>query len=246
VSKLSFLTQAARSLNVKRQAVSAAATRYAQIQPTRKKKNMNMPVNSITKSRPHPMLIIASAAVVVFSVTATAAVLGWIPSSIGGTAPTDAVTAPPVAAAAPGQHVAMKAPALRIAAAPVTHTQSNTGRVHHAAAACWNCGVVESMREVTSSGDGSGLGAAGGAVVGGLLGNQVGGGHGRDAMTVVGVIGGAFAGNQIEKQVKTTHSYQTTVRMSDGSRRSMAQATEPAWRNGDHVKIVDGVVTLVG
>jgi outer membrane lipoprotein SlyB len=102
------------------------------------------------------------------------------------------------------------------------------------------------MDEITSNGDGSGLGAAGGAVVGGLLGNQVGGGHGRDAMTVVGAIGGALAGNQIERQVKTTHSYQTTVRMADGSRRAMAQATRPEWRSGDHVKIVDGVVTLVG
>jgi outer membrane lipoprotein SlyB len=209
---------------------------------------MNMPVNSISKSRAHPMLIIASTAVVIFSVVATAAVLGWVPNSFGGTAPTDAVAvASPVTAGTPAQHVALKAPPLRMAAAPVTHRQANRERMHHEATlACWNCGVVESMREVTSGGDGSGLGAAGGAVVGGLLGNQVGGGHGRDAMTVVGAIGGALAGNQIEKQVKTTHSYQTTVRMSDGSSRAMAQATEPVWRNGDHVKIVDGVVTLAG
>jgi outer membrane lipoprotein SlyB len=207
---------------------------------------MNMPVNSIAKRRAHPMLIIASTTVVLFSVTATAAVLGWIPSSIGGTPPSDAVAVGPVSAAAPVPHLAAKAPALRMAAAPVMHSHPHTERVHHAAAACFNCGVVESIREVTSRGDGSGLGAAGGAVVGGLLGNQVGGGHGRDAMTVVGVIGGALAGNQIEKQVKTTHSYQTTVRMADGSSRAVAQATQPEWRNGDRVKIVDGVVTLAG
>lgn len=211
------------------------------IQPHQKEKKMNMPVNSISKSRTHPMLIIASTAVVLFSVVATAAVLGWVPSSFGGTAPAGAVAAAsPVTAAA-------QAPALRMGAAPVTHRQQHRERMHHdATLACWNCGVVESMREVTSGGDGSGLGAAGGAVVGGLLGNQVGGGHGRDAMTVVGAIGGALAGNQIERQVKTTHSYQTTVRMSDGSSRAMAQSTQPVWRDGDHVKIVDGVVTLVG
>jgi outer membrane lipoprotein SlyB len=201
---------------------------------------MNTSTNTITARRAHPMLIIASSAVVLFAVTGTAAMLGWIPSSFGGTAHPDAVTATTV------QQASTKAPALRVAAAPVAHHQASPSREPREAAACWNCGVVESMHEVTSNASGSGLGAAGGAVVGGLLGNQVGGGHGRDAMTVVGAIGGALAGNQIEKQVRTNHSYQTTVRMSDGSRRATEQATQPEWRNGDHVKVTDGVVTLAG
>jgi outer membrane lipoprotein SlyB len=111
---------------------------------------------------------------------------------------------------------------------------------------CQNCGTVESIREVTTRGDSNGLGAAGGAVVGGLLGNQVGGGRGREAMTVVGAIGGAFAGNQIQKQANASRSYETTVHMNDGSRRTIAQSTQPDWRDGDHVKIVDGVVRMNG
>lgn len=111
---------------------------------------------------------------------------------------------------------------------------------------CQNCGVVESVREIAVRGNGSGLGAAGGAVVGGLLGNQVGGGHGKQAMTVVGAIGGALAGNQIEKQARATRSYETTVRMDSGSSRTMTQATQPTWYDGDHVKIVDGVVRMNG
>jgi uncharacterized protein YcfJ len=82
--------------------------------------------------------------------------------------------------------------------------------------------------------------------VGGLLGNQVGGGHGKQAMTVVGAIGGAFAGNQIERQAKATRSYETTVRMNNGSSRTIAQGTQPEWRDGDHVKIVDGAVRMNG
>ncbi|MGZ5198989.1 MAG: glycine zipper 2TM domain-containing protein [Telluria sp.] len=208
---------------------------------------MNMPVNSISKRRAHPMLIVASTAVVLFAVTGTAAVLGWIPNSFGRTAPADTVAlAAPDAAPAPVHHVAVKAQPLRMASAQ-DYSPRHEQWVHHATAqACRNCGIVESMRDVASNGNDSGLGAAGGAVVGGLLGNQVGGGHGRDAMTVVGAIGGALAGNQIEKQVKTTHSYRTTVRMTDGSTRSVAQATQPEWRDGDHVRIVDGVVTLAG
>jgi outer membrane lipoprotein SlyB len=202
---------------------------------------MNTSVNTMTTRRAHPMLIIASSAVVLFAVTGTAAMLGWIPSSFGGTAhPADVVAATTV------QQASLKAPAMRVAAAPVAHHQATPSREQREAVACWNCGVVESMHEVTSNASGSGLGAAGGAVVGGLLGNQVGGGHGREAMTVVGAIGGALAGNQIEKQVRTNTSYQTTVRMSDGSHRATEQATRPEWRSGDHVKVVDGVVTLAG
>jgi outer membrane lipoprotein SlyB len=78
------------------------------------------------------------------------------------------------------------------------------------------------------------------------LGNQVGGGHGKQAMTVVGAIGGAFAGNQIEKQARAARSYEITVRMDNGSSRTIAQATQPEWRDGDHVKIVDGAVRMNG
>jgi outer membrane lipoprotein SlyB len=65
-------------------------------------------------------------------------------------------------------------------------------------------------------------------------------------MTVVGAIGGAFAGNQIEKQARGTRSFETTVRMNNGSSRTVAQAGQPEWRDGDHVKIVDGVVQMNG
>ena len=120
-----------------------------------------------------------------------------------------------------------------------THTEAGK-------AWCSNCGIVESTREITTRAEGSGVGAAGGAVVGGLLGNQVGGGRGKDLMTVVGAIGGAVAGNQIEGQVKATHSYETTVRLDDGSTRVISDAAQPGWRTGDHVKIVDGVVRSNG
>jgi outer membrane lipoprotein SlyB len=73
-------------------------------------------------------------------------------------------------------------------------------------APCSNCGVVESVRTIEHRPKGSGVGAVGGAVLGGLLGNQVGSGHGRLA-TVAGAVGGAVAGNQIEGNMKTTHSW---------------------------------------
>jgi outer membrane lipoprotein SlyB len=196
------------------------------------------------------MLIIASASLVLVCLTGTAALMGWLPDSTGASANVEgvalAVPAPP-AVAAPARQAAAAAPYQRLAAAPVVERQVRTEPVRRAPApVCRNCGVVESVREVAVNGNGSGLGAAGGAVVGGLLGNQVGGGHGKQAMTVVGVIGGALAGNQIEKQARATRSYVTTVRMDSGSSRSMTQATQPAWHDGDQVKIVDGVLRMNG
>ena len=111
-----------------------------------------------------------------------------------------------------------------------------------AVASCAECGVVESVREIDAKGLGTGLGAVGGGVLGGLLGNQVGAGRGKDVMTVVGVVGGAVAGNEVEKRVKATKSYEVTVRLNDGSSRVISEASLPAWRPGDKVKIIDGAI----
>jgi outer membrane lipoprotein SlyB len=211
---------------------------------------MNLPLASATKTRAHPMLIIASASLVLVCLTGTAALMGWLPSSVGAGA--NAIGAvpdsPALSAVAPAPApAAAPAPARQVAAAPAAYRPAHAAPVRKALApVCQSCGVVESVREVAVRGDGSGLGAAGGAVVGGLLGNQVGGGHGKQAMTVVGAIGGALAGNQIEKRVRSARSYETTVRMDSGSYRTMTQASEPAWHDGDHVDIVDGVLRMKG
>ena len=73
------------------------------------------------------------------------------------------------------------------------------------------------MQEVVTKGEGSGIGVAGGAVVGGLLGHQVGGGSGKQIATVVGAVGGAVAGNEVEKRMKSSKSYDVTVRLEDGT-----------------------------
>lgn len=197
------------------------------------------------------MLIIASASLVLLCLTGTAALMGWLPNSIGAGTNADGtvLNSPALSAVAtvPAKQDAAVAPRQRVAAAPVTYRPANVEPVRRAIApVCQSCGVVESVREVAVRGNGSGLGAAGGAVVGGLLGNQVGGGHGKQAMTVVGAIGGALAGNQIEKRVRSARSYETTVRMDSGTYRTMTHTSEPAWHDGDHVKIVDGVVRMNG
>ena len=97
-----------------------------------------------------------------------------------------------------------------------------------------------SVDEIKHEGEGSGLGAVAGGVAGGVLGNQIGRGSGRKVATVVGIAGGAYAGHQVEKHVKSTTSYEVLVRMDNGSNRSFSFEKEPGYRAGDKVKVVEG------
>ena len=107
---------------------------------------------------------------------------------------------------------------------------------------CRDCGVIESVNEIEKDGEGSGLGAVAGGVVGAIAGKQVGGGRGRTAMSVLGAVGGAFAGNAIEKKARKVKSYDVTIRFDDGSTRTLSQSTPPAWRAGDRVRLLNGMI----
>jgi outer membrane lipoprotein SlyB len=58
-------------------------------------------------------------------------------------------------------------------------------------------------------------------LVGGLVGNQVGGGTGRSIATVAGVVGGAYAGNKIEKNRNSSQELEIVVSMDNGGQRSI-------------------------
>lgn len=202
---------------------------------------------------PQAVIWIAGIALTLFSAVGIAALMGWIPNSMGGSSDKAAAvqqsanTVPPAAPIAPRAAAAYPAPVEHVAPMRVEHDRPT--RLEHdrparvaAVATCAECGVIESVREVAAKGQGSGLGAVGGGVVGGLLGNQVGAGRGKGVMTVVGVVGGALAGNEVEKRVKTTKSYEVTVRLNDGSSRVISEANLPTWRTGDKVKVVNGAI----
>lgn len=109
-------------------------------------------------------------------------------------------------------------------------------------AACATCGVVVSVRSVEQKGEGSGLGAVAGGVTGAVVGKQMGKGTGNTIMTLLGAAGGAYAGHQIEKNVKTSKRFDVEVRMEDGSLRTLSQDTEPAFRTGDKVRVENGAL----
>lgn len=111
-----------------------------------------------------------------------------------------------------------------------------------APAPCKNCGVIESVEQITKPGEASGLGAVAGGVLGGVLGNQIGKGHGRDLATVAGVAGGAYAGHQVEKSQRKSTYYEISVRFNDGTRQVFKQDAPPSWRQGDPVRVDNGMI----
>lgn len=108
-------------------------------------------------------------------------------------------------------------------------------------------GVVQSIELVsqdTSNPSGIGAGAIAGAVVGGILGHQVGGGTGNTAATVLGAAGGAYVGNQMEKNRQGTqqvNAYRFNIRLNNGTYQSITQTGNDDIRVGDRVQIDNGV-----
>ncbi|MYM68212.1 glycine zipper 2TM domain-containing protein [Pseudoduganella sp. FT55W] len=183
-------------------------------------------------------MVIAAVAVVLFCGVGSAAILGWLPTS-NATVPAQVSGLPPAPERAPKTafNDAAQAPQQQSLA---QQGQGQLPEQEARQAPCANCGVVESVRAIEHRPKGSGVGAVGGAVLGGLLGNQVGSGHGRQLATVAGAVGGAVAGNQIEGNMKTTHTWDVVVRMDNGTKRTFHNSQQPSWRSGDSVRVVNG------
>lgn len=216
------------------------------------------------RPRLHPLLTLAAISVTVFSAVGIGALTGFLPVSRSSTADT-----PPAAAEAPVQPAAPLPDASAMPAAtpaPKPAKKHVAHKVVHVAAApdavppgasvppppapapveapapvpAGILGVVESVREVSQPGRGSALGPIAGGIAGAILGSQFGHGDGRSLMTIAGAAGGALAGKEVEKRATETKKWEITVRLDDGSRRTIATSAAPIWRGGERVRLVDG------
>ena len=178
----------------------------------------------------YPLLLIAAITVIVFCIVGIATMLGWMPNAQSSREP-----AARMELTGPAKSVARDVP-----------QGGPTAAGTPAQPACSNCGVIESIRVVELKGEGSGLGVVTGGVVGGIVGNQVGHGSGRAVMTVVGAGAGAYAGHQIEKNVKRSNQFQISVRMSDGSYRTIYQRTQPTLGVGQKVRVTESGLAAAG
>jgi outer membrane lipoprotein SlyB len=182
--------------------------------------------------------LVPTFAVMAVAIAALAATLAA--TQLGAQAPDARAAAPqPQVTAAPAQPAPLKQAQPAVAAKPAPAPRTATS--------CTNCGVVESVVAVQRQAPVEGIagtpvtvGTVAGGVVGGLLGNQIGGGNGRTAATVLGVAGGAYAGNAIEKNMKKYTAYQVRVRMNDGTVRTVEQRASVA--AGSRVVVEGGAV----
>ncbi|MFC4277436.1 glycine zipper 2TM domain-containing protein [Achromobacter aloeverae] len=110
------------------------------------------------------------------------------------------------------------------------------------AAQCPQCGTVVSMGQVQVPVQDTSnhiVGTVAGGVVGGVVGNQFGGGGGKTALTVLGAVGGALAGREIERNMnqKTVTRYQLVARTNDGRTHTFRSDTPFQYSTGQAIRV---------
>src|SRR3954467_795137 len=117
-----------------------------------------------------------------------------------------------------------------------TTTSAKPTAQHKPVALCKACGTIVEVKEGDVAGKGTGIGAVAGGVGGAVIGHQI--GENR-AGTAVGAVVGAVAGHQVERKAREHKKYEITVRMHDGSTRSLSDesGTPLAFKSGDKVRV---------
>jgi len=219
---------------------------------------MNTPVSpsgATPRRGLHPLVATAAVAVIVLCTVAVASLVGWLPTpwaESSGPAPVHEAQAQAEQAAgeppAPPQPAASQPPAPQPAPAKTASAPKAAPAPKAPAkpATCADCGVVETIRPIQVPAQNPGynvVGTVAGGVVGGVVGHQFGGGSGKDALTVLGAVGGALAGHEIERNIRqqqTVTHYELIVRMDNGSTHTFRSAQPFAYASGDHVRVENG------
>jgi outer membrane lipoprotein SlyB len=217
-----------------------------------------------TSSRLHPLLTAAAISATVFSAVGVGSLTGLIPSSVGSQKEQPMLELPaeiakPVEPAithpVPQQPLAkpaQKNPVPRAAAAarPVEpavyrefHEEPRLAQVQTPKPVVQPgyLATVQSVREVKDPGQHTGLGPIAGGIAGAVLGDQIGGkGNTRKVLTVLGAAGGAYAGREIEKQVRATTHWEIDVRRDDGLQETVRSEVAPPYQPGERVRLIEG------
>lgn len=100
-------------------------------------------------------------------------------------------------------------------------------------------GVIEQITLVSlPSNHHTGVGAVVGGIAGLGLGSLIGAGTGRDVAMVLGTVGGAFAGNEVQKKYdQPVPGQQIIVRTGNGVLISVTQAVNPNLFKGQRVYV---------
>jgi outer membrane lipoprotein SlyB len=102
-------------------------------------------------------------------------------------------------------------------------------------------GTVTAVEPIVTSTPATGAGAVVGGVLGAAVGNQIGDGNGRKVATVLGAVGGAKVGHEVEKRRNAqVTGYRIDVKLDDGGLRSFTQASASGFSAGQRVRVTDG------
>ncbi len=115
--------------------------------------------------------------------------------------------------------------------APAYPTQSSQSQYYF--------GTVDRIEVIHRNDPNNIAGTVIGGIIGGLIGSQIGGGSGQTVATVAGVAGGAYAGNQMQRQRAATGTFRVTVRLNTGAYQTVTTDNITDLRTGDRVR-VDG------
>jgi uncharacterized protein YcfJ len=144
--------------------------------------------------RIHPLVAVASVALIIFSLLGIAAITGVLPTSHGSLADAhNSMTEPPIPVAA---SVSPNATPIQ-PGGPIKHTHTNAQQVATGNAPAHPATQQAATKPVPQN---SPVGIGVGAVVGGVLGSQVGSGDGKTLATILGAIGGGYVGNEVAKK----------------------------------------------
>lgn len=101
-------------------------------------------------------------------------------------------------------------------------------------------GTVLSTKPVVIEGNRSGAGQLPGAIIGGVAGSSVGDGKGQQIFTILGAVGGAILGQQIEENASRAQGLELTVQLDSGRTLSIVQEVDSvdAFSKGQRVRVL--------
>lgn len=174
-----------------------------------------MPYPHHASRRAFSLVNIAAVAVIIGSVTAIAGITGTLPAAFSS-------------------HKGE--PAVSLSVVPIGLSVPAAATVE----SCRQCGVIETVRQVTVKGHPSALEA------GAIVGSQFGQGNGRSGISLTGTGGGSYSSPQAEMVPRTMTTYRVVVRMDDGTARTIYQTAAPAQAVGDKVRVINGTLASGG
>lgn len=189
----------------------------------------------------HPMILVAAASVTLFSLTGVAALLGWLPSPM---APQVASAPTPTSIAVPAEKAAtLNIPAgSRVTVHTVSEAPASQASKHVATRP--SKAVVNQGRSLARStaSFSSEYASRGTRPIANdpQQENALYVDHSRHAVGVCRDCGTIIDVREVTKRGRVSPQYQVTVRLNDGSMRTVNESQAPLWRSGDRVRIGNG------